>query len=110
MKSVGMYIPQNISQLRDKLSSILLSAPKFEDKTGYLPGSDIDYAFRQLNGGLEANRHVLGEQRYLQLTRMSGQIRALFEADPDDKTGDTDRGCKIIHEMEEILQAAERRS
>jgi hypothetical protein len=41
---------------------------------------------------------------------MSDQMRALFEADPEDKTGDTLKGCKIIHEMEDILRQARRKS
>jgi hypothetical protein len=42
--------------------------------------------------------------------RMSDQMRALFEADPEDKTGDTLKGCKIIHAMEDILRQARRKS
>jgi len=106
MKPVKLSIPQSISELRDQLSSMLLSSPKFRDKTGYFSYMNIDYAFRELNAGLDHNRLALGEQRYLQLKRMSDQMRALFEADPDDKTGETALGCKIIHEMDEILLAA----
>ena len=35
---------------------------------------------------------------------------ALFEADPEDKTGETLEGCKIIHQMEDILRQAQRKS
>ncbi len=39
------------------------------------------------------------------LRAMSDKMRALFEADPDDTTGDAKAGCKLIHEMEDILEA-----
>jgi hypothetical protein len=42
--------------------------------------------------------------------RMSDQMRALFEADPEDKTGETLKGCKIIHQMEDILRQARQKS
>jgi hypothetical protein len=53
---------------------------------------------------------MLGEQRYHELTRMSDQMRSLFEADPEDKTGETAEGCKIIHQMEDILRQVRRKS
>jgi hypothetical protein len=86
------------------------SAPKFLDKTGYLPFLNLDYVFRQLNEGLSRNRPMLGEERYLELMRMSDQVRALFEADPEDKTGETLKGCRVIHEMEDILRKVRRKS
>ncbi len=89
---------------------MLISAPKFMDKTGYFPYRNLDYVFRQLNEGLSFNRPTLGEERYHELMRMSDQMRALFEADPEDKTGDTLKGCKIIHEMEDILKQVRRKS
>ena len=110
MKSVKIRVPKDIIELLEILSSMLLSAPKFIDKTGYFPYRNLDYVFRQLNEGLSFNRGVLGDERYHQLTQMSDQMRALFEADPEDKTGETLKGCKIIHEMEDILRQARRKS
>jgi hypothetical protein len=66
--------------------------------------------FQQLNQGLNHNRRTLGEERYHQLMGISDQMRALFEADPEDKTGETTKGCKIIHEMEDILNQARQRA
>jgi hypothetical protein len=82
---------------------MILGAPKFEDQTGYLPFLDLDYAFRELNEGLDFNRRKLGEERYQTLRRMSDEMRALFEADPDDTNGNTTKGCKIINEMLDIV-------
>ena len=109
-KPAKMRVPQNVGELRDLLSTILLSAPKFLDKTGYHPYRDLDYVFQQLLAGLDHNRATLGEERYHQLMEMSGRIRALFEADPDDKTGETLQGCKIINEMADILDEVRRKS
>jgi len=89
---------------------MLLSAPKFIDKTGYFPYQNLDYVFRQLNEGLSVNRPKLGEERYHELMGMSDRMRALFEADPEDKTGETLKGCKIIHEMEDILKQVRQKS
>jgi len=110
MKSAKIRVPQNLIEILEILSSMLVSAPKFLDKTGYFPYMNLDYVFRQLNQGLSHNRQTLGEERYQELTRMSDRMRAHFEADPEDKTGDTLKGCKIIHEMEDILRQARQES
>ncbi len=109
-KPAKMYVPQNVLDLSDFLTSMLLSAPKFLDKTGYFPYQNLDYVFLQLNEALNHNRATLGEERYHELVRMSDRMRALFEADPEDKTGQTLEGCKIIHEMEDILKQVRRKS
>ncbi len=110
MKPAKIRVPQSIQELIEVTTSMLLSAPRFLDRTGYFPYKNLDYAFRQLNEGLSYNRPMLGEQRYHELTRMSDQMRSLFEADPEDKTGETAEGCKIIHQMEDILRQVRRKS
>ncbi len=110
MRQASMYVPGNVGEVVDHLNHMLLGAPKFRDKTGYFPDQNLEYNFQQLTGGLNNIREMLGEERYQELTRMSARMRTLFEADPDDKTGETLQGCKIIHEMEEILRQAGRAS
>jgi hypothetical protein len=110
MKPAEMHVPQNLGALRDLLSTILLSAPKFLDETGYFPYRDLDYVFQQLLAGLSHNRAALGQERHHQMTKMADRMRTLFEADPDVKTGDTAQGYKIIHEMEDILTDIRRKS
>jgi len=39
---------------------------------------------------------------------MSDEMRILFEADPEDETGDTLKGCEIPHEMQDILERVRR--
>jgi len=89
---------------------MLLSSPKFLDKTGYLPFMNIDYVFKQLYEGLNHNRGTLGEGRYHELMRMSDRMRALFESDPEDETGETRKGRDIIYEMENIVKQVRRKS
>lgn len=103
------YIPQNIGELMDQLGSMMLGAPTFKDKTGYFP-QNIDTEFFALNEGLLVIRKKLGEERYAALRTLSDKMRALFEADPEDKTGETQAGREIIHEMEDILKSNRRES
>ena len=110
MRPKKMYVPKDIPDLLDFLVSMLLSAPKFIDKTGYFPYRNLDYMFRQLNEGLSVNRPKLGEERYHKLMGMSEQMRALFEADPENTTGETRKGRDIIYEMEDILKQVRRKS
>jgi hypothetical protein len=36
---------------------------------------------------------------------MSDQIRAYFEADPDEKTGETRKGKDLVYDMEDLVKA-----
>ena len=110
MKPVKIRVPQNLIENLEILSSMLVSAPKLLDKTGYFLYMNLEYVFQQLNQGLSHNRQTLGEERYNELMRMSDQMRALFEADPEGKTRETLKGCKIIHKMEDILRQARQKS
>jgi hypothetical protein len=110
MKPAKRTIPQNIGELLDHLGWMLLKSPTFVDKTGYFPFLDLDYVFEELNEGLTVNRTVLGDARYQELMGMSDRMRALFEADPEDRTGETATGCKIILEMEDVLKQVQRKS
>ena len=103
------YIPQTIGELMDKLGSMMLGAPTFKDKTGYFPGRNIDTTFFALKEGLLAIRKKLGEERYAALRDLSDKMRALFEADPEDKTDDSLKGRAIIEEMEALLEQSARK-
>src|SRR5579872_3560028 len=109
MKPVKMHIPEDLGELLELTSSMMLSAPTFEDMSGYLPFLNLDYVFKQLHEGLSRNRRTLGEERYHELVRISDEMRKLFEADPESKTGETLEGYKKIQAMEDILKAAMRK-
>ena len=98
-----------MGEIWDLLGSMMLGAPSFEDKTGYFLNRSIDTEFASLNGGLEAIRDKLGEENYAQLMEISGRMRAHFEAGLKGQSEETDKGCKCIWEMEDILRAASRR-
>ena len=103
------YIAQNVGELLDQLGSMVLGAPTFKDKTGYFSQMNMDTEFLALNEGLLAIRKKLGEERYATLKALSDKMHALFEADPEDKTGEAQAGREIIHEMEDILKSAAKR-
>ena len=75
-----------------------------------MPFRNLDYSFRELDEGLAFNRSRLGDERYQKLAQMSDQMRALFEADPDNKTGDTTKGCHMIQDMLDIVEQARRKA
>ena len=104
------YIPQTLGELMDQVMSMMLGAPTFKDKTGYFPQMNIDTEFFALNEGLLTCRKKLGEERYATLKALSDKMRVLFEVDAEDKTGETQAGREIIHEMEDILKEKLRRA
>ena len=110
MRPANMHVPKDIQEVLVLLSWILLKSPKFVDKTGHFPFRNVNYVFQQLNGGLGNIRPTLGEERYQELTQMSDRMRALFEADPENTTGETRKGRDIVYEMEDILKQVRRKS
>jgi len=104
------YIPKDISEIIDLLSMMMLSAPTFVDKTGYFPRRNIDTVFFELHEGLRLIRKKLGEELYLKLAEMSDKMRAYFDSDPEDKTGDTLKGYTLISEMQDLLKQRARKS
>ena len=96
-------IPQDIGEVMDQLDVMMVSSPRFIDNTGYFPGENIDTVFLELNEGLQMIRGELGEDLYLKLREMSDRMRALFEADPEKKTGDTLKGRAIISQMMNVI-------
>jgi hypothetical protein len=104
-----IYVPQNVSELLDYLVNMMHKSPTFKDRTGYLPGQNIDTAFIMLNEGLLVIRKKLGEERYATLRAMSDRMRTLFESDPDDTNGDARAGRKLILEMADILKGTAKR-
>ena len=101
------YIPKAVGELIDLLGSVVLLSPTFEDKTGYFPGKNIDTEFLAINEGLKNIRSKIGEDNYKTLLDMTAQMRAYFDADPEDTTGDTTKGMNIAIEMMEILKSGD---
>ncbi|MET0241462.1 MAG: hypothetical protein ABW184_16340 [Sphingobium sp.] len=93
----------------DLLGSMMLSAPKFQDPAGIFPEWSIDTTFHSLDEGLKAVRKRVGEDNYAVLAGLSERMKAHFAADPEDKTGEADKGYACLREMEELLPAIARR-
>ncbi len=98
------YIPQTTGELWDLIGGMTLFAPTFKDKTGYFPERTLATEFIALNGGIDAVRKKIGEERHAALRALSDRMRVLFEADPEDKTGEAQAGRQMFFEMEEILR------
>ena len=103
------YIPQTIGEIWDQLGGMMLDSPTFVDKTGYLPGRNIETEFFRLKEGFRVVRRKLGEERYEKLIEMADRMRAHFEADPEDKTDDSLAGRQLICDMEDVLKEVRRR-
>ncbi len=95
--------------MRDKLGGMMILSPTFRDITGYFPGRNIDNTFYELNEGLRFLQPKLGEDLYRKLRDMSDQMRAHFEADPEDQTDDSLKGREIILEMMDLLKQSRRK-
>jgi hypothetical protein len=93
----------------DMLGGMMILSPTFRDITGYFPGRNIDNTFYELNEGLRLLQPKLGDDLYLKLRGMSDQMRAHFEADPEDQTDDSLKGRDIILEMMDLLKQSRRK-
>lgn len=102
------YIPQTIGDLRDMLGMMMLYSPTFKDHSGYFPERNVNTVFSELNQSLQALRGKLGVERYLTLRSMSDQMRAHFEADPEDRTGEALKGRDLIDAMDKLLGQSSR--
>ena len=100
----GESIPQTTGELWDQIGSVMLGAPTFKDRTGYFPAMSFETEFAALNGGLDAVRKKVGEERYAALIALSQRMRPLFEADPDEQTGEASAGMQLLRDMEDILR------
>lgn len=109
MRPYTPYIPKTIGEIMDNLGSMMLTAPTFKDKGGYFPQQNIDTEFFALNEGFKMIRKKVGEDGYEALVTLSDRMRAHFEADPDDKNGECDKGYACIREMETLLISLARR-
>jgi hypothetical protein len=107
-KNLPLYIPETVGDVDDLIGSMLLGSPKFIDRTGYLPHLNLETTFRQLDEGLQRVKAELGADLFQKLAAMSEQMRPLFEADPDEETGQAREGQKILLEMSDLVEARAR--
>lgn len=108
-RSSQPYIPTGMGEVRDFLGSMVLGAPRFIDKSGFFPNRNVNSEFFALVEGFKTIQRRLGEDNYEKVVALAQRAKGLFEADPDDKTGDTAKGLECLFEIEDILKAASRR-
>ena len=87
--------------MMELLSWMMIYAPKLENTLEN--GRDLDSTFFSLNEGLRRQRGKLGDSRCDALLAMSDRMRAHFETDPENKTGDGQAGRDLIAKMEAML-------
>lgn len=106
MRPYKPYIPQTVGEIVDKLEWMDYHTPTFEDPSfdEMHPGRDLSVVFFELKEGLNVVRQKLGEERYRAATILADRMRALFEADPEDKTGQAREGTKLLEEMKNLLK------
>ena len=108
-RSHARYVPKSLSEIYDYLAGTLGGAPKFVDDTGFFPDRSIDTEFDVLIAAFDNVRGKLGEERHAKLIDLAARTKALFLADPNDDNGKTLEGCKLIWEIEDIIQDARKR-
>ena len=86
-----------------QLGFMFVKSPTFVDPV--FPGRSVETAFLQLNEGLRNVRKELGEERFHALVALSDEVRAHFEADPQDSNGEAWAGRRLLQEMQEMLEA-----
>ena len=96
-----LYIPQGISEIIDHLAMMMLYAPTFEHD--FFEDQNVDTVFQELNQALSLIQKQLGPERYETLVSLSTRMRAAFEADPENKTGEASQGRRLIEEMQVVL-------
>jgi hypothetical protein len=96
-----LYIPQGISEIIDHLAMMMLHAPTFEHN--FFEDQNVETVFHQLNQALSLIQKKLGPDRYETLVSLSARMRAAFEADPEDRTGEASQGRRLIEQMQVVL-------
>jgi len=99
----GAHTPQSVEEIIDLLGMMMLYSPTFIDKSGFFSGRNVETVFHDLNEGLLLVRRQGNDVFYNELREMSDNMRTHFEADPENKTDDTPRGCALINRMTDLL-------
>jgi hypothetical protein len=99
------HVAESLGELADQTSWLRMSAPKFDFMRLWFPHEAIDTAFDAFNKGIQKHRSQLGESLFQRLVQMSSDMRACFEADPEDNTGETSRGRLLAADAEALLDA-----
>lgn len=97
-------IPEHLGDIYNLLGFMMVKSPRFEEDI--FPGQNVETVFFELTEGLDVVRGDLGEERFHKLVSLAHQMRAYFEADPEDTNGEARKGRALIREMEAIVLSA----
>jgi hypothetical protein len=100
-KQFEPYIPKNIDEIIDRLGWMTLKAPTFRDS--FFTDRNVETIFFELNEALRRNKRKFGDENFARLMDLSDRMRAHFEADPEKRNGETQKGRLLIYEMEDLL-------
>jgi hypothetical protein len=105
----GPYIPQTTGEIYDSLARFIGDSPKFEDKTGFERDRTIETEFYALYEGWKNVRKKLGEEDYARALVITAKMKEMFLADPEDVTGETHEGRKLVWQLEDIIRESNTR-
>jgi hypothetical protein len=99
-------VADNLDEIIIQLGWMRYAAPTFRDPSfdEMYPGRDFDVVFFELREGLARFRTTIGDRRYQAAVEMMNRMRLLFEADPNDTTGQTREGRHLIQELQSLLE------
>ena len=84
------------------LAMMMGTSPTFKDD--YFISQTLDTVFTAFFSGLAASKEDLGSARYELLAELTTKARAMFESDPEERTGAAKEGQRILWQMDEILE------
>jgi hypothetical protein len=96
-------VAETLSELADQADTIASMAPRFDSSHIYYPWENIDTNFEAFNEGLQRLRAQLGEGLFETLVAMAAQMRACFDADPENRTGETRKGKQIGTDIADLV-------
>jgi hypothetical protein len=104
------YIPQTTGGIYDFLVTFIGNSLTFIDDSGWFPWTNIETEFHALNEGWNNVRKKLGEEDYARAVAITARMKEMFLADPDDVTGETHEGRKLVWQLEDIIKESNTRA
>ena len=98
------YIPQTTGEIYDLLIAFVHESPSFVDASGDFPWRNLESEFHALNQGWKNVRKKLGEEEYGLAVSITARMKEMFVRDPEDVTGETQEGRKLVYQLEDIIK------
>ncbi len=104
------YIPLTTGEIYDLLAAFIGDSPTFKDKTGWFPDMNIETEFHALYEGWKNVRKKLGEEDYARALAITARMKEMFLDDPEDVTGESHAGRKLVWQLEDIIRESNTRA